>query len=560
MRYLSVALFVAAVHILLPTNTMVFWDDWLWTTATFEGDYATMFAVGLERGNPLDGPLYWLMHSPLGSFLGGELYDYAQSHKIVVFVMIILIAILTCRAAILTGFVTPLGAVLIAIFSYAYPAYQTLVTSNMNNAYLLLFMIAVNIYLAHLYPRWIAKDFGRSYWILSAITLSAFFISFVFGGLMFYFLIFLILVYFMYARSEGAELLKAISFSRVFIFSKIHILYILLPIAHWTVKEVFFPRHGEYSSTYKLILTWESIFDRSISSFWENGIVYHFTHAMNTIIDSPLLSLIIVAVFAAIYFRYGSNKNFLTVSESQKRSYGLLLFGLMALVLTVLPYSLIGQYMHFKGWWTRQGFLFCLPVGIIVLGIADLLLSKSSRFFKSVGIGCLAILITVFAIERFYSYLDWQARAIKDEAIIHNLQQKDWSEKYTFFIIDDQYPLGGQATYADYEWSSIFKYGFGEEAFYGQDKMYNRIGEAVSAFRDMPLALRDRYNVTDINVEGCHAHLTVKRGVDKPGRIELTLRYLYYKWRHTDALPGLLERLVDFDLKPMQSEYAKDCS
>ena len=539
---------------------MVYWDDWLWTTATFEGDYATMFAVGLERGNPLDGPLYWLMHSPVGNLLGGELYDYAQAHKIVVFVMIILIAVLTCRAATLTGFITPLGAVLIAIFSYAYPAYQTLVTSNMNNAYLLLFMIAVNIYLSQIYPRWIAKDFGRSYWLISALTLTAFFISFVFGGLMFYFLAFLIIVYFMYAKSEGAELLQAISFSRVFTFSKIHILYLLLPFAHWTVKEVFFPRHGQYSSTYKLILTWESMYGRSISSFWGNGIVHHFIDAKNTIIGSPFLSLFVIVVVAIFHFNHGSKTTFLTIGDAQKRSYGLLLFGVVALVLTVLPYRLIGQYMHFKGWWTRQGFLFCLPVGIVVLGMANLLLSKSPQLLKSIGVGCLALLITVFSIERFYSYLDWQARAIKDEALIYNLQQKDWGETYTFFIIDDQYPLGGQATYADYEWASIFKYSFGREAFYGQDKMYNRIGEAVNAFRDMPLPLRNRYNVSDINVEGCHAHLTIKRGVEKPGRVELTLRYLFYKWRHPDSLPGLLERLVDFELKPLQSEHAKDCS
>lgn len=560
-RFLFVAIFVAIVHVLLPTNAMVFWDDWLWTSATFEGDYESMFGIGLERGAPLDGYIIWLMTAPIGDLLGGQILDYGQAHKIVAYMMIILIAMLTYGAASSTGFMTPLGAMLVAAFSYAYPAYQTLVASSWNNAYLLMFMIAVNLYLTFIYKWRGAPERIWRYRGLVVLVLALFFVSFTFGALMFYFVAFLLIVYFMRLRDQHAAAGSFFSPVQIFTFCKIHAFYLLMPIAHWIVKETFFPRYGQYSSTYKTVLTWESIVERSIASFWENGVAYHFSNALHSLLDHQLLSAIVIIAVAFVYISKVSTKsNFLVNSDQVGVHSGLMLFGVLTIALTVLPYALIGQYMHFKGWWTRQGFLLCLPIAIFVVGAVELAFSRTPRLLQGLALGMTLVLLIIFSSARFNSYLDWQARAIKDEAIIHNLQSVAWKDDYSFFVIDDKYPMGGQATYADYEWSSIFKYGLGREAFYGQDKMYNRIGEALNSFRKMSIPLKDRYNITDINVEGCHAHLTILRGEEKPGRVELTLRYLYYKWRHADSLPGFFERLVDFEVKPLKSEYAKDCS
>src|SRR5512143_840826 len=113
--YVGMLAVAAIVHGLLLFNDGIYWDDWLWILALKAKDWPRIRVAGFSRGAPLDAYFDWFF----SMFRNTE-----SAHRLVAFLSILLIAILTralCRQA---GRLSRVESWWVAVLAMVYPAFQ----------------------------------------------------------------------------------------------------------------------------------------------------------------------------------------------------------------------------------------------------------------------------------------------------------------------------------------------------------------------------------------------------------------------------------------------------
>jgi hypothetical protein len=327
--------------------------------------------------------------------------------------------------------------------------------------------------------------------------------------------------------------------------------FILLPFVYWIVKEVFFPRHGLYADYNKFTFSPFAIL-HSLASFLYNGIYRQFNRALVELISQPGLWLFVFLGALAWYAKVKGDKvHSAETSETLAKPQFLLGYGVLLMGLGMFPYVAVGSGPTLTGWNTRHSLLLALPIALIIVALARHLFRRPEGGLSRVGWMFLTTLLLAFSLATVSSYIDWQARWVKDRSVMVNLARLDRAEKYSIYLVNDQYVLGGENYYNFYEWSSIFKKVWGDGTRIGFDQSYY----TPQLLEDYKKYFTGRYNLSDFDPAGCQATLTIRQGIFAYSAFSLVVRYFYYKFLRLQRMDDFLIKVTEVEILPTAAKW-----
>jgi hypothetical protein len=478
----------------------------------------------------------------------------------VVFLATIGCGLLTFRLVLESGRVGRLEAMLVAMVSVLFPAFQVwmlLATANYVLSYAL-FLGAVLLGL-----RAEGSSGGRRL-TAHVCSLVLFFFSFGMNSLLVFYFGFLLLLFLKLRRAgqltRGRALRTAVARSH----------YLLLPFVFWVVKQVFFPRHGLYTSYNKFTLSLDTL-NYNLHLFLTNGLVAQLRDAFALLTAQPALCLALLLLVAWLFmsasWSRGSRARLeraLAPGEGLRETgttYGVMLFGLILLFLAVFPYVAVGLGPKEHGWDTRHALLLGLPVGVITVGFVRLLVGKKSppgRLPRAALAACV-LLVLALGCATAGGYVGWQARWAKDRSVLKKLSSMGDLRTTSTFFVSDYSRMGTQEGYQFYELSYMFNSIWGGQCRIGLDERLNNHQYWTPRLMKLRKYFNPRYGLANYDPTGPQTYLVIRRGPrqDKTGDLEVAARYLLYRYVLPDRLGPFLDELTDVQSEPAFVEEEK---
>jgi len=240
---------------------------------------------------------------------------------------------------------------------------------------------------------------------------------------------------------------------------------------------------------------------------------------------------------------------------TSSKSWWMLAFGAVLAALAVFPYIAVGLTPTTHGWMSRHTLLLGLPVGIILVAGMQILFRTRKRSIGVVGGAILVSILLGFVLDSAYSYIQWQARWIKDTSVMATLASTPDAGNYSVYWIDDNYVLGGEPTYRFYEWSAMLRQTYGGESRIGLDR---RTTKESFLFDGQPY-FTHLYYLGDFDPRGCEAIVTISQGSEHHSDIGLVARYLYYSLVSPSERDRMMHRVTRVTVEPYASPYATNC-
>ena len=517
-HYVIIFLVTFFSHGLLLVNDGLYWDGWLTKGYLDSGDWLSMKQQTSEMGLPVLGYIMWSLKIL-------KIYDY---YKFIAFLMIFLSATLIYSIADRLKFTTKFEGLLIAIIFITLPAYQTSIEISTLNYLILLFLFYLSIFII------VEVRYGNIFKyksLVNFLALIGLFISFNMNSLLVYFYSFILIL----AIKEIDFKRGALIGGKQFVINNFYML--ALPFIYFGFRKYITPPNGLYQDYHSLNMDPYFIVTLIIQ--------YIRVAVMGQIFNSIMilreyLTLLILVIFCIeLYYRYLllKFKNELhSFSEPWFRdvNVGLItFFSITCLLFAVLPYAVVGLYPAIKGFNTRHSILISLPVALLIISIfrnysinfKQLDIISRVRFKKTQLIIIYVLIFSFISACNLY-YISWEARAIKDNAVLSLLKSRDDIKQYSIYWIDDKYKLGPTGDYSYYEYSSMFKKIWGGESRLGIPFSY--YDSEGSILQKGQMNLIHRYNLGDFNAQGPSIFITIK---PKMNYSEGELVFLYYKNR-----------------------------
>ncbi|OIR06744.1 hypothetical protein GALL_109920 [mine drainage metagenome] len=545
-RHLWPYFFIGAVallsHGLLLLNDGTYWDGWLLKSYLDEGNWGELHKWATEAGLPGMDYFYW----------GLKLTRLFAFYKIIAFLLILFSAILVYRVISQFNWLNRCEALGVALLSLVYPAYQTTVelSTFRYQFFYCLFLLAA-LLLVHA-ERTTAS--AKSGLLLRLPSLILFFASFSLNSLLVFYFSFLLLLFLNIRQT------KALSWSdiaRTQVLRRMDLL--LLPMLYWAIKKIFFPTHGAYAGYNSLNLDPAAMLSH-FGGFMQTAIYGQVDASLTKLIGQPLAWALFLACVYWAYSRFqdSASRPLLThhqVEQKSHQSKWFFAFGIVLLISGIFPYAAVGVSPSISGWNTRHALLVGLPMALLIvaalrpLWIGGLYVPHAGVDRKLISILIGSSLVAAFALSTVSFYVGWQARAVKDRAIMVDLADAPVLKKFSVFWIDDQYPAGGERIYRFYEWSSMFKQIWGGES---------RIGFQLQGYNQASLfGLKQIYNksnnLSEFDPSGCQVGLTITRGVLQYSQDELVWQYFIHRFFKQAQMVNFLHGVVHLDVQIPQS-------
>jgi hypothetical protein len=527
-------------HWMLFFNDGFFWDDNVHYGLIQGKHYAELSVFFLETGLPLNIIFFRSI-----DFLFG-----ISNHRIVgfftIFLSAVLISSLFRRYA---GDFKSLSLVFVSLYLSLFPFKSTVLLCTLGYQVMLLFFILA------VYIRVNFSEHDSAvvrFFALAGFALLSF-VSFNTASILVLFYFFLSFEYF-FAFKFSREAWSILS---MWTYARRNLLVLLLPVAYWLVKSIFFPTHGLYENYNKISFNLKGGWDVCVA-FFSGIFTYGPFHILATKTHSQavLLSILMLFVVLTVFPRCWIVGKFHL--PTVRINYVLTLcWSIAFLFISLLPYALVQQPPRFQGWESRHYLLFTLSLPVFVLIAVSIYFDRLKVIASSLSIGfifrpLIISIVLVGVISSNIVYLDYQLLAIKQWAVVENLKAKPELKRYSSFRIDDQvgdFSRNGFSWYeanhqAWYEWVAIFKKAWSAEKWYG-----NNINEREEFFKGV------RYGASDIDPAGEKCLLTLKN-ISPYGRIGTARRY--WKLKYFGADSQLQEFLLSIvTIESCQSNWAR---
>lgn len=573
--YLVITCVALVSHGLLLLNDGLYWDGWLIKDYLDNNDWDSLHAMTSEMGLPVLGYFFWSL----------KLLGIHQYYKVVAFLSMLLSAVLVYRIGLLFGWLNRIESLGVALLSLVYPAYQmTVEICTLQYVFFYcVFLLAALLMLLHL------SFSGVSSFIIRAMSLLLFFLSFTVNSLLVFYFPFVMLLFLRIKQLQGLSwqtLLKKIPIRLSD--------FLILPFLFWGLKLLLTPKHGLYKGYNNLDLNYASV-------------VSHIRDSIVTTTDAQISLaqkgvgvmghlLLWIFILVGVYVCYSKcirhEKPAQVMPEILEREFvktnWIFAFGVVLLLSGVFPYAAAGLTAEIAGVDSRHALLVGLPMAIILVsvlrylrfapGFTDasemtarrltailagtalvvaflaylgsrhllvklpmvIILLSVLRYLRFVpgytdesgmaarrltGILAGTTLVVAFGLSTIDYYVGWQARAIKDRAIMAVLAKVDRLKPFSVFWIDDQFPAGKQLAYDFYEWSTMFKKIWGGESRIGlQTPRYSE-----SDLNRLRLVWNHRYNLSEFDPRGAQIRLTITPGGHDLSDGQLVRQYLLHR-------------------------------
>lgn len=540
--YFLIALAALLSHGLLLLNDGTYFDDWILKPLLIDGNWNELQNWFSEMGLPVSPYFYWAMH---------QTGDY---YKIAVLLTKFFTAVLVYKICLRLVWVNRYEALGIALLNLVYPAYQVATTfcNLIYEFYYLLFLLAAWL-LLRAEP---LKGWNGQGLLARLPPLLLFFISFNLNSLLVFYFPFLLLLF---LHLKQAHQFSWSAAARTLL--PRHADFILLPFVYWAGKKLLFPTHGLYES-YNTIKFSLSVLASHILDFIETAGYAQVEASIARLMGQPILWVLALALAYLAYSRTLKHRDALPpthiqIGQEARKAKWIFLFGALLLLSGVFAYSVVGLSPSISGWNTRHAILVGLPMAILIvaalrpLWVNGLYHEPGNFDSRLVSILIGASLFAAFALSTVSYYVGWQARAIKDRAVMTVLAEAPVLKKFSIFWIDDQFPAGGERLYRFYEWSSMFKQVWGGES---------RIGLQVQGYGNNPAILsglgqyfNKRYLLAEFDPAGCQVAMGITRGPLQYSDAEMVLRYFKFRFLDEEGLSGFLHGVVHLNIQLIQN-------
>jgi len=538
-EYIAIVFVALIVHGLVLLNDGIYLDDWLIYTDLIEGNWEALSSWVIQAGQPGHLYFYWLV-----GYLPGLIFKF----RMVAFLSILLTAILVYKICDESKLTSRLESLFIAFISLTYPAFRVSIETSVTPYLVFYFLFVLAIFLAV----WSERVSGVVRHSLRGCSAVLFFLSFSLNSLLvFYFgFLFFLLTY--------EQRLKRCTFKQAFIqFLPRRLDFLLLPFVYWAVKEFLFPRYGDYADYNRFQFSPPTL-AVNVGLFIMNATYGQLNHALEVMLQQPALALLLLLA------AYGASRAFkmdsIPSSDSWLHPSALLTFGLVLLLLGILPYVVVGLGPTLYGFNTRHALLVGLPVALILTGTVRLVFSRGEAGLPKPARAVLATLVVAFSMTLVDNYFAWQARWAKDRSIMVNLSSLGDFKQMSIFWVDDQFQFEGAPGYAPYDWSSMFKQVWGGESRIGLNQQFftpKVLADREKFSRSWALPL---YNLSDLDPAGCQAILRISRGrLASPDAWKLAIHYLFLKFLKPEEMPRFLEGVTRIHVEPISAPEAVNC-
>jgi hypothetical protein len=446
--YFVVSLAVIIVHGLLIINDGIYWDDWLIQPLLDSQDWGGLYKFFKDIGLPFIAVIHWgASYTP----------DHVIATKLTTFISIIISALCIYRISTLVCNLGKIEGIVLSCIAIAYPAFQVYVAAIVM-PYLVcyaLFMVGTLIILMS-----DTKSVELSFRTRVSAALF-FFLSFNLNSLLIFYCGFILLWWIFEIRKKDCSIPCMLSFALR------RIEFVLLPFAYWFVKEKYFPRTSKYNSfIHSWTDTWGLLLAHVRSSLWDVGV-----QIWNEFSKGRRWWLLVV-LFALIVFVMLRDNNNLKRSDILSGSYGLIA-GIFLYICGIAAYISVGLYPDtLHGWETRHSLLVGLPIAVILIMGCRLVRGLFGQNAYKVSIVLTIVIVCIAMKIQIQNYVSWQARWVKDRAIIQKLAHNpDWKRVKGYWI-EDESILGGDPYYRYYEWEALFRSAWGVNGYVGYDRKF----------------------------------------------------------------------------------------
>jgi len=539
--YTVIIVIALMTHGLLLLNDGHYVDGWPFYTQLVERKLDLIFSFHMRQGLPGHTFIHWLM-----DYFPGLIFKY----RVIAFLSILLAAILVYKICVESKLISHWESLFIALISLTYPAFQASVITPVTVYLIFYFLFILATYLAICSER----TSGVVRHSLHGCSVVLFFLSFNLNSLLVFYFGFL---FFLLTHEQR---LKRCTFKQAFIqFVPRRLDFLLLPFVFWIVKEHFFPRYGPHAAYNRFQFSPTTLIANS-GRFFIDAIYGQLNDALETMLQQLALALLLLM---AVYGAYRAFKmDSVPSSDSRLSPYTLLTFGLVLLVLGILPYVVVGLGPARHGFETRHALLVGLPMALILTGTVRLVFSQGETGLPKTALVVLATLVVAFSMTVVDNYFAWQARWVKDRSIMVNLSPLSEFKRMSIFWVDDQFQFQGAPGYAFYDWSSIFKQMWGGESRVGLNQQFSMLEALADVVRaDFSRSrILELFNISDLDPAGCQAILSISRGrLASPDAWKLALHYLFLKLLKPEEMTQFLEGITRVHVEPISVPEAVNC-
>jgi hypothetical protein len=546
--YLILAGYTLLAHGLLLLNDGLYVDGWLYDAYIREGRWELLTALAGQQGQPQTAALYFLL---------GQLPNPILAHRLLALSAIYLSGCFIYATGRATGCLSRPESLLLAQLSIAYPGYQYAV--EISHIWNLL------PYCLFLGGWWLVWRGGRAAGGGRAIRPAAaalFLLSFTHPGLLLYF-------YGLYGLwllrpgpgqqpLPGRRLLAQLGRRPELP---------LLPPLYWLAMRLLVPPGGVFADYNQLsgrllasAASWQAFVETAV--FGQLGRLFDLLPAW-------LIVAVVGLVLALGRAYHLERRPFFRAGTSPA---GLFAFGLLLLALGMAPYIAVGKLPELYGFESRVTLLVGLPLAILLLGLLRLLLAagRSGRglTLPRAGFMVVGLLLIGFALAQMESYLAWQARWVRDLAILGRLPALTGAREYALLYVTDDYRLRLRDGRVDpisealdlrffQEWVVMFRRAYGPDVgLVGFDDVYL---EPTAHYYRWVNELRRQTLETDLfflagyDPAGDQGRLVVEptAAAEQMGKLGLARRYWQYKLLQPGRLRPFLDSLVRLRLEPL---------
>jgi hypothetical protein len=307
--------------------------------------------------------------------------------------------------------------------------------------------------------------------ILRGLTLAAFFFSFSTNSmLVFYAFPLVYLAYCSRVEVSSASI-------RTFIFR--HLDFFAIPPVFFVVKGIFFKPFGLYAG-YNSIGPVGLVrgFIYSFFSYWLEARV---TLAGFSALDVYTLMAVLPAVGLLVALIIRSRTSNIPGAKEVRMDSLFLALGVVALYIGVFPYAVVSKLHGLDDYGSRHALLVPFGVSFILCYGARKIAGKN----RIASFVIVAVLVGAFTAANNRAFARFYVQSLKQRALIQKLSENEIVKENTSFLFKDEakdYDGYRVEPYRQYEWSCLFKLGFGDERRIGFTESIGR--EEEQFYRD----------------------------------------------------------------------------
>lgn len=388
---------------LLVTSAQVF-DGWYAMDFIHRGRWDVVSRILKEVGKPIETQIYRFWFT---------LENPDQSTHAMAFVVLLLTGYTTYRLLRDSSFFSPESAALIGVLSIVFP----IVKGNSDSVIL---VYSLN-YLSFLCGLWTAyfsvtAKTKQSKLVFRALSYPLLVFGFLMNSTLLYFLV--ILFFFFVKESKLVQGQASAFWDNAFAFARKNADYCLMPFVFWIVKKIFTPPTGVYSDYNSISFDWSIV-------------VKGYYHVFASTIGPALFDVLYLpgTIVATLFLLFILARNFRLGKLASSR---VVVASMFLLLIGVLPYILVGQYVfsHY-GWATKNNLLMQLPIAILIERFFLNFSTFGERGFRlrKFAVGAFLILCGIANVK---NYIRWEATSAIEHSVA--LQVAEYSRQQPISI------------------------------------------------------------------------------------------------------------------------------